>query len=114
MFAMSTMLKMLTLTIILMLTIASINAQNCSPRYYETIRRGGPSLPSNEVISSYRIEGVAIRIKCFTLCYKEPKCVGFNYRITTFKVENCQLTNVTKKRDTATSGDWALLRDIEA
>ncbi|CAB4037322.1 Hypothetical predicted protein, partial [Paramuricea clavata] len=111
---MSTMLKMLTLTIILMLTIASINAQNCSPRYYETIRKEGPPLPPNEVISSHSVEGVDIQIKCYHFCQKEPKCVGFNYRITTFKVENCQLTNVTKKRDTATSGDWALLRDIEA
>ena len=44
MFATSTMLKMLSLTILLMLTIPSINAQNCSPRYYETIRRGKSSV----------------------------------------------------------------------
>ncbi|CAB3994154.1 Hypothetical predicted protein, partial [Paramuricea clavata] len=107
------MLKMFT-SIILILKIASINGQNCSPTYYETIRRGGPRLPPDEVIASHSVENPAVQIKCYHLCQKEPKCVGFNYRIITIKVENCQLTNVTKKRDTAASGDWILLRDIEA
>jgi hypothetical protein len=79
--------------------------------YFET---GGPALPLNEVISSHIVENLAVQIKCFHLCQKEPKCVGFNYRITTINVENCQLTNVTKKRDTAQTGFWTLLRDIEA
>ena len=79
--------------------------------YFDT---GGPPLPADEVISSHSVENSAVQIKCYHLCQKEPKCVGFNYRITTIKVENCQLTNVTKKRDTTTSGDWTLLRDIEA
>ncbi|CAB4039837.1 Hypothetical predicted protein, partial [Paramuricea clavata] len=74
----------------------------------------GPPLPSDEVISSHNVENPAVQIKCLTLCYKEPKCVGINYRITTIKVKNCQLNNVTKKRDTTTSGDWTLLHDIEA
>jgi hypothetical protein len=78
--------------------------------FYET---GGPGLSLNEVISSHRVENIAVQIKCYHLCKKEPKCVGFNYRITTIKIENCQLTNVTK-RGTTHTGDWTLLRDIEA
>jgi hypothetical protein len=45
---------------------------------------------------------------------KEPNCVGFNYRGATVNVENCQLTNVTEERSTTQTGDWTLLRDIEA
>ena len=75
---------------------------------------GGPSLTPDEVISSHSVGNSAVQIKCYNLCKKETKCVGFNYRITTINVENCQLTNVTKKRDTTETGDWTLLRDIEA
>ncbi|XP_028403421.1 fibrinogen C domain-containing protein 1-A-like [Dendronephthya gigantea] len=50
--------------------------------------------------------------ECHTRCNDEEKCVGFNYR-TTKNVENCQLTNVTKKRDNKTkTGDWILMYGV--
>ncbi|XP_028411181.1 microfibril-associated glycoprotein 4-like [Dendronephthya gigantea] len=51
---------------------------------------------------------------CHTHCKDEDKCVGFNYR-TTKNVENCQLTNVTRKQEeTKLTGDWILMRNVEA
>ena len=58
----------------------------------------GPPLPPDEIISSHKVEISAVEIKCYSLCKGEPRCVGFNYRATTIDVNNCQLTNVSKKR----------------
>lgn len=76
-------------------------------------RTEGSILPPNETISSYRLEEPAVHVKCCLLCDNEPKCVGFNYRITMMNVENCQLTNFSGNRNTQ-RGEWTLLRDIEA
>ena len=74
----------------------------------------GPPLPQEEIISSHKVEIPAVEIKCHALCQREQRCVGFNYRAAV-NVENCQLTNVTKKRNTTKTGDWTLLfHDIEA
>ena len=73
----------------------------------------GPPLPPEEIISSHTIEISPVQIKCYALCDREPKCVGFNCR-EAVNVGNCQLTNVTEKRNTTKTGDWILLRDMEA
>ena len=74
----------------------------------------GPPLLPDEIISSHNVGSVVVEIKCHSLCEKEPRCVGFNHRTTATNDENCQLTNVTKKRNTTTKGDWTLRRDMEA
>ena len=74
----------------------------------------GPSLPPNEIISSHKLGIIAAEIRCYSLCQEESRCVGFNYRTTATNDENCQLTNVTRKRNTTKKGDWTLRRDVEA
>ena len=72
-----------------------------------------PPLPPEEIISVHKIEiSDAVQITCAFVCQREPRCVGFNYRAAV-SIENCQLTNVTKKRKTTNRGNWTLLRDIE-
>ena len=57
---------------------------------------------------------IPVKIICHSLCEEKPTCVGFNFRNKATNDENCQLTNVTKRRNTAQRGDWTLLNDIEA
>ena len=125
--------------IIPLLIMEKINANSCSQKYYETIRRGtssaisnsalisdvhklvwifplishteGPSLSPEEIISSYHVDNRPVLIECSLLCKNEPKCVGFNYRITIVDIENCQLTNITENKNPENSGEWTLLRD---
>ncbi|XP_028403391.1 uncharacterized protein LOC114526088 [Dendronephthya gigantea] len=99
--------------ILLLLDIRSISANQCSMKSYETIIRGGPSLPSCEIISRHNITSSDVVLGCHTHCKNEKECVGFNYR-TTKNVENCQLTNVNRKKEETKTGDWILMRDIEA
>ena len=117
------------------------NSCKCSQKYYETIRRGtllaisnsffsqsrtfitlskffpsfcyteGPSLSPEEIISSYHVDNRPVPIECSLLCENEPKCTGFNYRITIMNIENCQLTNITENKNPENSGEWTLLRD---
>ncbi|CAB4027865.1 Hypothetical predicted protein, partial [Paramuricea clavata] len=74
-------------------------------------------LPPDEIISSHNIDGptTMIAAKCFFLCEKDGKCVGFNFR-TQLNTENCQLTNVIQNRNEneTRKGDWTLFRDSEA
>ncbi|XP_028413271.1 ficolin-2-like [Dendronephthya gigantea] len=107
------MFKITTLTL-LVVKIACIISQNCSPKIYNIIRRESSHLPSDKIVSSHTIKSGAVVIECHKFCKNEPKCVGFNYRITK-DVLNCQLTNITGKRDHATSkGEWILMEDVEA
>ena len=62
---------------------------------------------------SHKVEIMNIKIDCLFLCEAETRCVGFNFRITATNGENCQLTNVTKKRNSPIKGDWILSLDIE-
>ncbi|XP_028408878.1 cysteine-rich with EGF-like domain protein 2-B [Dendronephthya gigantea] len=98
--------------ILLLLDIGNVLANQCFPRSYIIIK-GGPSLPADEIISKHNITSLHVMLGCHNLCKDEEKCVGFNYR-TTKNVENCQLTNVTKEREKAKTGDWVLMLDIEA
>ena len=72
---------------------------------------GGSSLPPNEIISNHTVNSGIVPIECYELCQKEPKCVGYNYR-ENINVVNCQLTNMTRKRDHTTmtgEGKWILM-----
>ena len=71
----------------------------------------GPSLSPEEIISSYHVDNRPAPIECSLLCKNEPKCTGFNYRITIMNIENCQLTNITENKNPENSGEWTLLRD---
>ncbi len=73
----------------------------------------GPPLPTADIISAHKIEISAVEVICYRICQREPRCVGFNYR-EAVNVENCQLTNLTEKRNTTKTGNWTLLRDMEA
>ncbi|XP_028391512.1 techylectin-5B-like [Dendronephthya gigantea] len=108
------MFKILTL-ILLIVKIACMIAQDCSPRIYSVIRTGGSTLPPDEIISNHTVNSGIVPIECYELCQKQPKCVGFNYRDTT-NVVNCQLTNITKKRadHNLIIGKWLLMLDEEA
>ncbi|XP_028403521.1 uncharacterized protein LOC114526203 [Dendronephthya gigantea] len=99
--------------ILLFLDIGSISANHCSPTNYDTIIRGGPSLPSYEIISRHNITSSDVMLGCHTHCQDKEECVGFNYR-TTKNFENCQLTYVTKKKEETKTGDWILMQDVEA
>jgi hypothetical protein len=77
---------------------------------------GGPSLPSDEILSSHHVEGspeMAV-INCYSLCKKDVKCVGFNVRASS-NDENCQLTNETESQNEngLEKGEWKLFRDLE-
>ncbi|XP_028411122.1 ficolin-2-like [Dendronephthya gigantea] len=98
---------------LLLLAIGNISANQCSPTNYDTIIQGGPSLPADEIISRHNVTSSIVMLGCHTHCKDEDKCVGFNYR-TTKNVENCQLTNVTRKKEETKTGDWILIQDVEA
>ncbi|XP_028411177.1 hemicentin-1-like [Dendronephthya gigantea] len=102
---------------LLLLAIGNISANQCSPTNYDTIIKAGPSLPADEIISRHNVTSSVVMLGCHTHCKDEDKCVGFNYR-TTKNVENCQLTNVTrKKEETKLTGYWILMilmRNVEA
>ncbi|XP_028391352.1 techylectin-5B-like [Dendronephthya gigantea] len=105
------MFKTITLTL-LMVEIACIISQNCSPRLtFSIVTTGRLSLPPDEIISNHTVNSGFVPIGCYELCEKEPKCVGFNYR-ETLNVVNCQLTNITGKRGhnaMTGEGKWTLM-----
>ncbi|XP_028413265.1 ficolin-2-like [Dendronephthya gigantea] len=54
-----------------------------------------------------------VPIECYELSEKEPKSVGFNYKVT-INVVNCQLINITGKRNHVVitkEGEWILMVD---
>ncbi|XP_028390976.1 ryncolin-1-like [Dendronephthya gigantea] len=107
------MLKIKTL-FLLIVEIVYIISQECSPETYYTIKTDRLSLPPDEIISNHTVNSGFVPIECYELCKKESKCVGFNYR-DKINVVNCQLTNVTGKRDhTAMTGEWTLMLDYKA
>lgn len=77
----------------------------------EILLTGGGALLPEEIISSHNLTD-EVQVKCNLLCYKEPKCVGFNFR-TSFNGKNCQLTNQTKPRQGFKDGDWTLFHHIK-
>ena len=73
----------------------------------------GSILPPEDTISSHYVDDPFVEIACLFLCMKEPKCVGFNCRITTMDEENCQLANITSNKNPSKTGDWTLWHEIE-
>jgi hypothetical protein len=70
------------------------------------------SLPSEEIISSHKVEP-SVQVNCNFLCYEKSNCVGFNFRTKT-NVENCQLTYTTRISKThAREGEWILFHDVD-
>ncbi|XP_028411124.1 microfibril-associated glycoprotein 4-like [Dendronephthya gigantea] len=106
------MLVAVTLSLLL-LDIGNISANQCSQKRYDAIIKGGPSLPDDEIISRHNITSLFVMFECHNHCNNKLECVGFNYR-TTKNVENCQLTNVTRKKEETKTGDWMLMQDVEA
>ncbi|XP_028390983.1 ficolin-2-like [Dendronephthya gigantea] len=105
---------MFHISVLLIVKVAFIAAQNCSHRIYNIITTGGSSLHPDEIISSHTVNSGIVPIECYELCQKEPKCVGYNYR-ETINVVNCQLTKFTeKKNDIVMTGEWMLMLDEKA
>ena len=126
-----------TLNLVLLLAVGIISANKCSQTRYDTIIRGesslhdysfqlkldifhqqisflgGPSLPVDEIVSRHNVTSSDVMLGCHSHCEGETKCVGFNYR-TTKNVENCQLINVTKKKEETKTGEWILMQKVEA
>ncbi|XP_028411128.1 microfibril-associated glycoprotein 4-like [Dendronephthya gigantea] len=98
---------------LLLLAIGYISANQCSQKRYDAIIKGGPSLPDDEIISRHNITSLFVMFECHNHCNDKLECVAFNYR-TTKNVENCQLTNVTRKKEETKTGDWILMQDVEA
>ncbi|XP_028411137.1 ryncolin-1-like [Dendronephthya gigantea] len=98
---------------LLLLDIGNISANQCSQKRYDTIIKGGQSLPDDEIISRHNITSSFVMFECHNHCNNKLECVGFNYR-TTKNVENCQLTNVIRKKEETKTGDWMLMQDVEA
>ena len=74
-----------------------------------------PPLSLKEIISNHTVEP-SVQVNCNHLCYKEPKCVGFNFRTKTDAKQpvNCQLTNTTRRKTNRRPGDWTLFYDVDA
>ena len=76
---------------------------------------GCPPLSPGDIISSHAVEP-SDQVICNYRCFKEPKCVGYNFRSQTNdkSMINCQLTNITKsKNDTKEyKGDWMLFYEV--
>ena len=74
-----------------------------------------PPLSLKEIISNHTVEP-SVQVNCNHLCYKEPKCVGFNFRTKTNEKQpvNCQLTNTTRRKTNKRPGDWTLFYDVDA
>ncbi|XP_028390977.1 uncharacterized protein LOC114515854 [Dendronephthya gigantea] len=109
------MFKIITL-LSLILQVAYIIPQNCSPVIYTIIATGGLSLSPDETISNHTIKRGIVSLECHEHCQKEPGCVGFNYR-DKMNVVNCQLTNITEKTNHTSmteEREWILMRDDEA
>ena len=72
-------------------------------------------LSLKEIISNHTVEP-SVQVNCNHLCYKEPKCVGFNFRTKTDEKQpvNCQLTNTTRRKTNKRPGDWTLFYDVDA
>ena len=72
-------------------------------------------MPLKEVISNHTVEP-SVKKNCNYLCYKEPKCVGFNFRTKTDEKQpvNCQLTNTTRDKTNKSPGDWTLFYNVDA
>ena len=72
-------------------------------------------LQLTEIISNHTVEP-NVKINCNYLCYKEPKCVGFNFRTKTDEKQpvNCQLTNTIRRKTNRTTGNWTLFHDVDA
>ncbi|XP_028391513.1 ficolin-2-like [Dendronephthya gigantea] len=104
---------MFKLSVLLMVKISFIAAQNCSSRIYNIIRTGVSSLPPDEIISDHTVMSGIVPIECYELCQKELKCVGFNYR-DRINVVNCQLTNIRSHTVMAGEGEWILMLDDKA
>ena len=82
---------------------------------FNSIFTDGPPLSTKEIISNHTVEP-SVQVNCHNLCYKEPKCVGFNFRTKTDEKQpvNCQLTNTTRRKTNKRPGDWTLFYDVDA
>ena len=78
---------------------------------------GCPPLNPGDIISSHAVEP-RVQLNCNYLCFKEPRCVGYNFRSGTNdkSMINCQLTSISKmKNDTKQyEGDWTLIYEVDA
>ena len=92
----------------LYLTVCICNIFNC-------VFTGGPPLSLKEIISNHTVEP-SVQVNCNHLCYKEPKCVGFNFRTKTDEKQpvNCQLTSTARRKTNKRPGDWTLFYDVDA
>ena len=74
----------------------------------------GPSLPPEQIISSHNVNP-PVQANCNYLCYTESKCVGFNFRTKTNDnlAVNCQLTNMSRKRENMEEGEWTFFYNVD-
>ena len=80
--------------------------------YYAFI--DSPSLSPKDIISNHSVEP-SVQINCHYLCYKEPRCAGFNFRTKTDEKQpvNCQLTAPQEGKQIKKPGDWTLFHDVD-